>query len=284
MSFVEWAAQPWGEGSHHVDRLPLDPLHPLMHGTFAIAFEVQQGRIASCHFDVHANHRGDEKLLEVRTYPQGLAHINRHGWLTAPFAETLYARIIESMLGITVTARVAALRELALALNRAAVNAYWEYLEASLEGLPSEALQRREHLLAELEQLTGARMHATFVRVGGVSADVEAPQLQRLAHADDADVATAAARVAGSEGAIAVALPKVLRLPDGDAYDEIDTPHGVLGIWLVSRGDRVPLRVHLRTAGFAAFAALEQRAIGLTPQELLLALARTRSTLGEVSR
>ena len=284
MVFVEWAARPLSNGMHHIDHLPLDPLHPLLHGAFAIALEVRDGRVASCRFDVHTNHRGDEKLLEARTYPQGLALVNRHGWLTAPYAETLYARIIESMLGLTISERARALRDLALALNRAAVDCYWEHLEASLSGAGSDALQRRERWLDELESLTGARMHVTYVRVGGVAADADGDQLARLAAAADAAVAAAAVRAAEAQGAIAVQLPKALRLPEGDAYDEIETPHGVLGMWVISRGDKVPHRVHLRTAGFASLAALEQRAVGMTPEALLLELVRTRCTLGEVSR
>ncbi len=284
MAFVEWAARPLADGPHLIDRLPLDPLHPLLHGSLAIALEVQDGHIARCRFDVHANHRGDEKLLEVRTYPQGLALVNRHGWLTAPFAETLYARIIESALGLTISERAGALRDLSLALNRAAVECYWEHLEASLTGAQNDALPRREGWLGELETLTGARMHVTYVRVGGVAADVSDEQLQRLAGAGDPGVAAAALHAAAAQGAISVPLPKVLRLPEGDAYDEIGTPHGVLGMWVISRGDKVPHRVHLRTAGFAALAELERRAVGMTPEALLLELARTRCTLGEVSR
>ncbi len=284
MTFLEWAARPWPDGVHQLSELPLDALHPLRHGTFAMRFEVVGGVITACSFDVHANHRGDEKLLEVRTYSQGLAHINRHGWLTAPFAEVLYARIIEAMLGISISDRVRTLRDLALALNTAAVDSYWEYLDASLHGLPSDALADREGWLQEFEALTGARMHGTYVRVGGVAADVEAAQLDRLTSAGTPVVAQAARAVAAASGSVSISLPKVLRLPEGDAYDQIETPHGRLGIWVFSRGDKLPLRVHLRTAGFAALAALETRAIGLTPEQLLRELAGTRLVLGEVSR
>ena len=284
MTFLEWAAQPWPDGVHELSEFPLDALHPLRHGALALRFHVNGGIITACSFDVHANHRGDEKLLEVRTYPQGLALINRHGWLTAPFAEALYVRIIESMLGISINARVRALRDLAMALNAAAVDAYWRYLDASLAGQPSEALAEREAWLAEFEALTGARMHGTYVRVGGVAADAEPTQLERLLAAADGAVARAAEAVVSAHGPVTVALPKVLRLPEGEAYDELETPHGRLGIWVFSRGDKVPLRVHLRTAGFAALSSLEARAAGMRPEDLLLELARTRLVLGEVSR
>jgi NADH-quinone oxidoreductase subunit D len=79
-------------------------------------------------------------------------------------------------------------------------------------------------------------------------------------------------------------LPKVVRIPHADRYEEIVTPHGVLGMWVVGRGDKVPHRVHLRTAGFTALAALERDAVGMDTASFLLRLARTRLVLGEVSR
>lgn len=284
MTFAEWASRPYADGTHLIDALPLDSLHPLSHGTFAVALEVREGRVAKCSFDVHANHRGDEKLFEVRDVRQGLALVDRHGWLTAPFAEVLFARVIESMLGITISARAAALRELQLRLNAAAVNALWEHLDAALDGHATDALPRREAWLDELEQLTGARMHSTYARIGGVADDIDPAQSARLMAAADAVVAAAARAVTEADGALAVTLPKVVRVPHADAYDEIETPHGTLGIWVVGRGDKVPHRVHLRTAGFATLSALEQEAVGMTTRDFLMHLAHARFVLGEVTR
>lgn len=284
MTFVDWASRSYADGTHLIDALPLDPLHPLRHGLFAISLDVTDGHIASCAFDVHANHRGDEKLIEVRDVRQGLALIDRHGWLTAPYAEVLFARVVESMLGITVSVRAAALRELQLQLNRVAVDALWEYLDASLEGVASNALTQRESWLDELEQLTGARMHSTYARIGGVGNDIDAEQLDRLCDVTDTAIAEAARVVSVAEGTLAVTLPKVVRIPHADHYEEISTPHGVLGMWMVGRGDKVPHRLHLRTAGFTALATLEREAVGMTAREFLLRLARTRLVLGEVSR
>lgn len=284
MTFRDWAAQPFADGRHAIDTGKLDPLHPLRHGHVRVLFDVRDGRITGCEIDVHANHRGDEKLLEVRDVRQGLALMNRHGWLTAPFAETLYARIVESMLGITPSPRAHVLRELSLALNRAAVDAYWEHIECSLDGTASDALQRREQLLGLIERLTGARMHTTYVRIGGVAADADADLLDRLQEDRDETIVSAAAAVRAATGVLAVSAPKSLRLPEGDAYDEILTPHGTLGLWLFAKGSAVPYRVHLRTSGFAALAACEQEAPGMTPVDFALRIARTRMVPGEVCR
>lgn len=284
MSFAEWAALPLDDGTHILTELPLSPIHPLRHGHLGLTITVADGHVQACAFDAHAGHRGDERLLEVRDVRQGLALLDRHGWLTAAYAEALFARIVESMLGITVSDRVRALRELAMALNRKAAEAYWEAVEASLTGVPSDALARREGWLTHVEQLTGARMHTTYVRIGGVAHDIDPEQERALAAAPDADVAAAARALARASGPVQVALPKSVRLPQGEAYDEIDTPHGRLGMWVFGRGDKLPHRVHLRTPGFAALAQLEREAIGLPVAEFLMRLARTRLVLGEVSR
>ena len=283
MSFREWASRPFADGAHHIERWPLDDLHPLRHGRIALDITVLDGCVTACAFDVGANHRGDERLLEVRDLRQGMALVNRHGWLTAAHAEALYARIAEGMLGLVPSARARALRELAIALTDAATDALWDHCVASLDGVThTDALTRRAHALEALESLTGARMHVTYARIGGVAADVDPGLLDRLP--GDPRVQAAADLIRASAGAIAVALPKVVRLPVGDAYDEIETPHGTLGMWIVSRGERVPHRVHLRTPGFAALAALEQRAPGMRTDALLMELATTRFVPGEVSR
>ena len=170
-------------------------------------------------------------------------------------------------------------------LNRAAVDALWAYLDGTLTGEADiNELTQRETRLHELEQLTGARMHSTYARIGGVAEDINAEQLARLRASSNQQIAQAAQQVSVAEGALAVTLPKVVRIPHADIYDEIQTPHGTLGIWIVGRGDKVPHRVHLRTAGFATLGTLEREASGMTTHDFLLRLARTRLVLGEVSR
>lgn len=283
MTFAEWCAQPFADGRHRFTSLPLPALHPLLHGQFEVAFELRDQRISECAFTVTGSHRADEKLLELRDPKQGLALVNRHGWLTAAFAETLYARIIERALGLQISERAAALRQLVMALNAAATEAYWSTISQLLEGA-SAGLDARERILDVMERITGARMHSTYVRIGGVAADIDDGDVAavRALHLDDVD--RALDRALGCRGDIAVQLPKVLRIPYGDYYDEITTPHGTMGIWIFAKGDKVPHRVQLRTAGMLSLAQLEREAIGMTAQEFLRRLAHTRLVLGEVAR
>lgn len=283
MTFADWCAEPLADGRHRFEALPLPMLHPLTHGQFAVELDISNSVISACRFDVAGSHRADEKLLEVRDFKQGLALINRHGWLTAPFGEYAYGRIIEQALGLTVSPRAQALRSLVLALNSAAVDEFWRVINDQLVGTPT-SLAAREQILDVLERITGARIHTTYVRIGGVSADVNDDDLAAALSLGDTAVTAAANAVAASAGESAVTLPKVIRLPQGEYYEEIQTPHGPLGVWVFSKGDKVPHRVHLRTAGFAALAALEQDAVGMSSAAFFMRLATTRLILGEVAR
>ena len=283
MTYADWCAQPRADGHHRLDALPLPTLHPLGHGQFAVDITVADGRIMSCAFDFAGSHRGDEKLLEVRDFKQGLALANRHSWLSAAFAETLYARIIETALGLVISPRAEGLRNLVLALNAEATTVYWQAVEAALTGGTPD-LSERERILAVLERITGARIHPTYVRVGGVAADVDAADLAAV-YALGKPVVTACAEALETlTGEIDVMLPKVLRLPNGEYFDEIATPHGISAMWVFGRGDKVPHRVHLRPGALRALATLERRAVGMSVPDFLWDLATTRLVLGEVAR
>ena len=52
------------------------------------------------------------------------------------------------------------------------------------------------------------------------------------------------------QGPVNVRLPKVLRVPEGHVYRWTENPLGVNGYYLVSRGDKVPWRLKLRSASF----------------------------------
>ncbi len=138
-----------------------DSLHPLCHSTFDFA-----------NFDISTQHRGDEKLLENRDYRQGLSLINRNNWLSPSAAEIAYAQCAEELLGITVSERAKALRELTLRLQISSgrllhVIGVLQYFERDY----SKLFAFREQINQLLEKITGVRMHSSQVRIGGVADD-----------------------------------------------------------------------------------------------------------------
>jgi NADH-quinone oxidoreductase subunit D len=136
-------------------------LHPLCHSAFDFA-----------NLDIALQHRGDEKLLENRDYRQGLSLINRHNWLTPAAAEIAYAECAEDLLGISVSERAKALRELTLRIQIASgrllrIIGVLQFLKIDFADL----IQVREKLIYLHEKINGVRMHSSQVRIGGVAED-----------------------------------------------------------------------------------------------------------------
>jgi NADH-quinone oxidoreductase subunit D len=66
-------------------------------------------------------------------------------------------------------------------------------------------------------------------------------------------------------GPINVRLPKVVKAPEGETYAWTENPLGINGYYLVSRGEKTPWRLKLRTASFNNVQVLAE----LLPGELL---------------
>ncbi|MHB1008031.1 MAG: NADH-quinone oxidoreductase subunit D-related protein [Propionibacteriaceae bacterium] len=90
--------------------------------------------------------------------------------------------------------------------------------------------------------------------------------------------------LARTEGPVAVKLPKVMRVPVGDTYVAHEAPLGRAGWWLVSRGEKVPWRLKLRTASFAHMAALEAVLPGTRVEDLPLAIASVGYVVGDLAK
>src|SRR5919205_2272848 len=63
-------------------------------------------------------------------------------------------------------------------------------------------------------------------------------------------------RVDATTGPVNVRLPKVVRAPEGHTYAWTENPAGINGYYLVSRGEKTPWRLKLRTASFGNVQAL----------------------------
>jgi NADH-quinone oxidoreductase subunit D len=98
-------------------------------------------------------------------------------------------------------------------------------------------------------------------------------------------VAWATEQLTGSSGEpVAVRLPKVVRVPEGASYTWTESPTGINGYLLVSRNDRTPWRLKLRSAGFANAAALGRALEGTAEVDLPAAVASFLLVCGDVDR
>ena len=83
---------------------------------------------------------------------------------------------------------------------------------------------------------------------------------------------------------INVRLPKVLRVPEGHVYRWTENPLGVNGYYLVSRGDKVPWRLKLRSASFNNVQVLSRLLPGCLVSDLVAVLGSTFFVVGDVDK
>lgn len=83
---------------------------------------------------------------------------------------------------------------------------------------------------------------------------------------------------------IAERTPKVLRLPEGEVYRNVEGALGSSGVALFSNGGRSPLRLRLRTASFGNLTALGPTLVGLAATDLPMLLASWPFLSGDSDR
>lgn len=85
-------------------------------------------------------------------------------------------------------------------------------------------------------------------------------------------------------GPINVRLPKVVRVPEGHVYRWTENPLGINGYYLVSRGDKVPWRLKLRSASFNNVQVLSQILPGALVSDMVAILGSTFFVVGDVDK
>jgi NADH-quinone oxidoreductase subunit D len=85
-------------------------------------------------------------------------------------------------------------------------------------------------------------------------------------------------------GPINVKLPKVVRVPEGHIYRWTENPLGANGYYLVSRGDKVPWRLKLRSASFNNVQVLTELLPGCLISDLVAVLGSTFFVVGDIDK
>jgi NADH-quinone oxidoreductase subunit D len=85
-------------------------------------------------------------------------------------------------------------------------------------------------------------------------------------------------------GPVNVKLPKVVRVPEGHVYRWTENPLGMNGYYLVSRGDKVPWRLKLRSASFNNVQVLTELLPGCLIPDLVAILGSTFFVVGDIDK
>lgn len=120
-------------------------------------------------------HRGTEKLVEHRTYLQALPYFDRLDYVSMMAQEHAYSLAVERLLGVDVPIRAQYIRVLFDELTRILNHLLAVVCHAMDVGAMTPLLwgfEEREKLMEFYERVSGARMHAAYIRPGGVALDL----------------------------------------------------------------------------------------------------------------
>jgi NADH:ubiquinone oxidoreductase subunit D/NADH:ubiquinone oxidoreductase subunit C len=155
----------------------MGPQHAMVPGPFLLDVLVEGERVKKAFLDLGYIHKGIEKIMENRTWLQGITYTDRMCYVAALSNNECYCGAVERILGLEVPERAQYIRVILEELSRiqshligtgefltliAGVGyAPWQYM-----------ISDREKIISLIESVTGARLTHTFVRFGGVRNDL----------------------------------------------------------------------------------------------------------------
>jgi NADH-quinone oxidoreductase subunit D len=171
-------APPQGDDPLHGELLTLNmgPQHPATHGVLRIVVTLDGERIVECDPVVGYLHRGKEKSAESLGWHKFFPHTDRLDYVQPLMNNIGYALAIEKLAGLEAPPRAQVIRVLLMELSR--IMGHLIYLGTQSIDLGAVtiffyAFKEREKLYEIVDAYTGHRMNNTYVRIGGVYADVD---------------------------------------------------------------------------------------------------------------
>ncbi len=164
--------------------LNIGPQHPSTHGVLRVVLELDGEVITRAEPVIGYMHRGAEKLAEHRDARQVLVLMNRHDWISAFNNELGWVIAVERLAGIEVPDRAQWIRTMMAEWNRILNHLMFtgSYpLELGAMTPIFYAFREREMIQDLMESATGARMHHSYARVGGLKDDLPRGFLERSA-------------------------------------------------------------------------------------------------------
>ena len=155
--------------------LNFGPQHPAAHGVLRLVLELDGETIVNADPHIGLLHRGTEKLIESKNYLQALPYFDRLDYVSMMVQEHAYSLAVESLCSLSIPLRASYIRVLFSEITRILNH----LLAVSCHALDVGALtpllwafEEREKLMEFYERVSGARMHASYIRPGGVSLDL----------------------------------------------------------------------------------------------------------------
>ncbi|MGI9120099.1 MAG: NADH-quinone oxidoreductase subunit D [Acidimicrobiales bacterium] len=358
--------------------LNIGPQHPATHGTLRIVTRLDGEQVIAAEPIMGYMHRGYEKLVEVRTYPQVTTLINRIDWLGSFANEVPFILAAEQLMEVEAPPRAQWIRTVLFELSRIAnITLFLGDMGVQLGAITAVfyAFRDREHVLNQIEAATGGRFHPNFDRIGGLKEDLPkgwvaetksvmdkvrdfCDEMEQLLVNNEIfetrtrgigvippDVALgyglsgANLRASGIDwdlrrdspsplawsevdwkvwthpgcdsfarywvrlqetreaahivdqlldglpaGPIMAKVPRIIKVPAGEAWVSTENPLGEMGYYVVSKGDLGPFRVKIRTPSFSNISVVPWVLKGVYVPDVITILASLYFILGDIDR
>jgi NADH-quinone oxidoreductase subunit D len=358
--------------------LNLGPQHPATHGTLRIVAKLDGEQVTKADVICGYMHRGYEKLVEVRTYPQINTLINRIDWLSSFANEVPFILAAEDLMEVEAPPRAQWIRTVFFELSRIAnITLFIGEMGVQLGAITPVffAFRDREYVLNLIEEATGGRFHPNFDRIGGLKDDLPkgwisetkavmrrirgyCDELETLLMGNEifeartrgvgvipADVGLsyglsgANIRASGVDwdlrrdepsklawkeldwkvwthpdgdsfarywvrlqetreatlmvdqlldglpsGPIQAKVPRIIKVPAGEAWAHTENPLGEMGYYVVSQGGLGPFRVKIRSASFHNISIVPWLLKGVYVPDIITILSSLYFILGDIDR
>jgi NADH dehydrogenase (ubiquinone) Fe-S protein 2 len=155
--------------------LNFGPQHPAAHGVLRLVLELNGEVVERADPHIGLLHRGTEKLIETKNYLQALPYFDRLDYVSMMAQEHAYSLAVESLLQCEIPVRAQYIRVIFAEITRILNH----LLAITTHALDVGALtpflwgfEEREKLMEFYERVSGARLHAAYIRPGGVDQDL----------------------------------------------------------------------------------------------------------------
>jgi NADH-quinone oxidoreductase subunit D len=162
--------------------LNMGPQHPSTHGVLRVVLELDGETVVAAKPIIGYLHTGMEKQAEYKTYTQSIPQTDRMDYL-APMSNNLaFCLAAEKLLDVEAPPRAQAVRVLLTELTRISSHCVWlgtHALDIGAMTVFFYCFREREKVLSIYDQVCGARLTASYFRVGGLASDIPEGLLER---------------------------------------------------------------------------------------------------------
>jgi NADH-quinone oxidoreductase subunit D len=172
------------QSEHKNMTINFGPQHPAAHGVLRLVLEMDGEVVTRADPHIGLLHRGTEKLIEHKNYLQAVPYFDRLDYVSPMCQEHAYALSVEKLLGCKIPLRAQYIRVLFSEITRILNHIMAVTTQALDVGAMTPLLwmfEEREKMMGFYEKVSGSRMHAAYIRPGGVHQDLPDGLLEEIA-------------------------------------------------------------------------------------------------------